>query len=493
MDFYNILELPVDATTDEIRVAYFSAAKIYHPDKNPSAADTEKFLKIQKAYETLIDQKKRSSYDENISEEIKSKKSIQINAFYSRNVLPLIEGDQVFYLLLDIFPTKTDLPNLLPPVNICLVIDKSTSMQGDLIEKIKFEAVNFLKLIRENDTISIVTFSDFADVILTPTKSNESGAVLSRIQSIQASGSTEIYKGLSEGIEQLRSIQADDQIKQLILITDGHTYGDEALCMQLIREATEEGISFQAIGIGDNWNDQFLDELARISGGETQFVVSAQEMLNSLIEKIKQSGIQYARNVKIEFETSPFVQLNYAFRLSPDLSSLDVGNSILLGNLLLGKHLRVIFEFHIDELLPTMEELRMIYGSIKMDIPSNPIKKTRMYFDFKRPISTTIDRVIPPAAIIDAMSHLTLYRIQEKARNEVKDGDIQNATRHLHHVATHLLARGDRNLARTVLQEAQNLQTQKSFSDIGEKRIKYGTRSLLMLPEPERTEYDYLP
>ncbi len=140
-----------------------------------------------------------------------------------------------------------------------------------------------------------------------------------------------------------------------------------------------------------------------------------------------------------------------------------------------------------------MEELRMIYGSIKMDIPSNPIKKTRMYFDFKRPISTTIDRVIPPAAIIDAMSHLTLYRIQEKARNEVKDGDIQNATRHLHHVATHLLARGDRNLARTVLQEAQNLQTQKSFSDIGEKRIKYGTRSLLMLPEPERTEYDYLP
>ncbi len=487
MDFYNYLELPVDASADDIRKAYFDAAKIYHPDRNPSAADTEKFLKIQNAYETLIDQKKRRIYDEKIPEEDKNRKSVQINAFYSRSVLPLIEGDQVFYLLLDIFPTKTDLPSLLPPVNVCIVIDKSTSMQGDLLEKIKYEAVNFLKLLRADDTISIVVFSDFADIILTPTKNSESAIALARIQSIQASGATEIYKGLYEGVEQLRSIPSNDQIKQLILITDGHTYGDEHACIQLIQEATEEGISFQAIGIGEDWNDQFLDELARISGGETQFVTSAQEMYNTLTEKIKQSGIQFARNVKIEFETSPFVKLNYAFRLSPDLSSLDLGNNVLLGNLLLGKHLRVIFEFHIDELLPSMTELRMLTGSIKMDIPSNPIKKTRMYFDFKRPISTTIDRALPPAAIIDAMSHLTLYRIQEKARDEVKEGNIQNATRHLHHVATHLLAKGDRKLARTILEEAQNLQTQKNYSEIGEKRIKYGTRSLLMLPEPEST------
>ncbi len=487
MEFYNYLELPVDASPDEIRKAYFDGAKIYHPDRNPSAADTEKFLKIQNAYETLIDQKKRRIYDEKIPEEVKNRKSVQINAFYSRSVLPLIEGDQVFYLLLDIFPTKTDLPNLMPPVNVCIVIDKSTSMQGDLLEKIKYEAVNFLKLLRADDTISIVVFSDFADIILPPTKNSESAIALTRIQSIQASGATEIYKGLYEGVEQLRSIPAKDQIKQLILITDGHTYGDEELCVQLIQEATEEGISFQAIGIGEEWNDQFLDELARISGGETQFVTSAQEMYNTLTEKIKQSGIQFARNVKIEFETSPYVQLNYAFRLSPDLSSLDLGNTVLLGNLLLGKHLRVIFEFHIDELLPSMSELRMLFGSIKMDIPSNPIKKTRMYFDFKRPISTTIDRALPPAAIIDAMSHLTLYRIQEKARIEVKEGNIQNATRHLHHVATHLLAKGDRKLARTILEEAQNLQTQKNYSEIGEKRIKYGTRSLLMLPEPEST------
>lgn len=475
----------MDATSDEIRKAYFEAAKMYHPDRNPSPEDSDRFLRIQKAYETLIDPKRRVDYDETIPESAGNKRNIQINAFYSRNVLPLIEGNQVFYLLLDIFPTKTESPELFPPVNICLVIDKSTSMQGELLEKIKYESASFLKLLRDNDTISIVAFSDFAEVILPPTKCSQSDIALSRIQAIQASGATEIFKGLYAGVEQLRSIYHPDQFRQIILITDGHTYGDEDLCRQLIREANQEGISFQAIGIGEDWNDTFLDELAKISGGETQFVNSAQELYQSLTEKIKQTGIQYARNVKIEFETSPFVQLSYAFRLSPDLSSLDTNNKIVLGNLLLGKHLRVIFEFQVSELLPTMTELRMVNGTIKMDIPSQAIRKTRMFFDFKRPISTILDKTLPPAAIIDAMSHLTLYRIQEKAREEVKAGDIRNATRHLHHVATHMLAQGDRKLARTILDEAQNLQENHNYSEIGEKRIKYGTRSLLMLPEPE--------
>lgn len=492
MDFYNLLEIPIDASLDEIRRAYFEAAKVYHPDKNPSAADTEKFLKIQTAYETLIDPRKRQVYDEKIPLEIRNNKSIQVNAFYSRNVLPLIKGNQVFYLLLDIFSTKTDAVQMLPPINICLVIDKSTSMQGDLIEKIKYEAINFLKLLRDNDTISIVVFSDFAEVILPPTKVVDANVALTRIQSIKTSGSTEIYQGLSAGVEQLRSILEKEQIKQLILITDGQTYGDEARCIELISEATQDGISFQAIGIGDDWNDQFLDELTRISGGETLFVGSAQEMYQSLTEKIRLSGIQFARNVKLEFETNPLVNLSYAFRLSPDLSSLELGNSIQLGNLLIGKHLRIILEFQISELPPDTTEIRMLFGSIKFDIPSNPIKKTRLYFDFKRPVDFDADKTLPPAVIIDAMSHLTLYRIQEKARIEVKEGNIVNATRHLHHVATHLLAKGDRKLARTVLQEAQNIQENHSYSDIGEKRIKYGTRSLLMLPEPERAQNDYL-
>ena len=149
-----------------------------------------------------------------------------------------------------------------------------------------------VKLLRPSDKISVVAFSDFSEVVIPLTKVSEFGTHISMLQSLQAEGATEIYKGLLEGYKTFDSKDDDDfAVKQLILITDGHTYGDEQDCMNLIEEATKRGISFQAIGIGDAWNDQFLDDLTKISGGETLFVSNAKEMYNSLINKLKNAGI----------------------------------------------------------------------------------------------------------------------------------------------------------------------------------------------------------
>ncbi len=162
----------------------------------------EKFLKIQEAYETLIDPNKRKSYDSKIPDQSKNQKQIQVNAFYSRSNIPLIEDrSKILSCLLDIFPTNQSNPDLLPPVNVCLVIDKSTSMQGPLLDKIKSEAVNLLKLLRPQDTISVVAFSDFAEIIIPPTVISRINANISKIQALHSSGATEIFQGLNSGVE----------------------------------------------------------------------------------------------------------------------------------------------------------------------------------------------------------------------------------------------------------------------------------------------------
>ena len=86
---------------------------------------------------------------------------------------------------------------------------------------------------------------------------------------------------------------------------------------------------------------------------------------------------------------------------------------------------------------------------------------------------------VPSTAILEALSRLKLYRLQEQARLEVTAGDYDQASEHLHRLATHLLSRGERGLARTALLEAENIQQNKSFSQQGGKEIKYGTRALL--------------
>jgi len=60
-DYYQILQLKPTATNAEIKAAYRRLAKLFHPDKNPSAE--EKFKQIKDAYETLIDPVKRNKYD----------------------------------------------------------------------------------------------------------------------------------------------------------------------------------------------------------------------------------------------------------------------------------------------------------------------------------------------------------------------------------------------------------------------------------------------
>lgn len=63
MDFYQILDVNKDATQSEIKKAYHKLAKKYHPDKNTDPCASEIFKKIQIAYETLSNQKKKYEYD----------------------------------------------------------------------------------------------------------------------------------------------------------------------------------------------------------------------------------------------------------------------------------------------------------------------------------------------------------------------------------------------------------------------------------------------
>ncbi len=61
LSLYEALEVPADATADEIKKAYRKKAQKAHPDKG---GDEKKFLPIQKAYEVLSDPSKRTRYDQ---------------------------------------------------------------------------------------------------------------------------------------------------------------------------------------------------------------------------------------------------------------------------------------------------------------------------------------------------------------------------------------------------------------------------------------------
>lgn len=64
IDYYKILELDKNASTDDIKKAYRKLARKHHPDLNPNdAAAKRKFQEINEANEVLSDPEKRKKYD----------------------------------------------------------------------------------------------------------------------------------------------------------------------------------------------------------------------------------------------------------------------------------------------------------------------------------------------------------------------------------------------------------------------------------------------
>lgn len=60
MDYYNILGVNKDSSSEEIKKAYRKLAMLHHPDRG---GDEEQFKKIQQAYDVLSDPQKRQQYD----------------------------------------------------------------------------------------------------------------------------------------------------------------------------------------------------------------------------------------------------------------------------------------------------------------------------------------------------------------------------------------------------------------------------------------------
>jgi Ca-activated chloride channel family protein len=483
-DPYAMLGVSKKTDMEDIKHAYRKLAQRLHPDKNMYAAAEQQFRDVSRAYEILSNSVERRRYDD----DTRTQPSDVMNHFTLRTVLsrravaPLDES-QVLYMLADITAppgASSDKQQKGGRLNLTLVLDHSRSMKDDhRMDRVKLAAQRIINELDEKDFISVVCFNDRATVIIPATQAEDKSRLRSQVSMINPTGSTEIFQGLKEGIQQNRTHRTPDMINHVVLLTDGRTYGDEQQCYNLAQQVQKEGITISTMGLGNDWNDEFLDELASITGGSAIYINSVRKVTGFMNDHVRLLSDVFAERMKLLVAPSPDIDLEMAFRLSPGPQPLKSDDGIIpLGSLMPDRSTSLLLRFQIPaHMSEGFWPLARIVAT--GDILASGAQTYSAVNDLSLEITEQPDTQKPPTAIVDALSKLTLYEMQEKAQNALNDGNIEEATRKLEFLATRLFERGEEQLARQTLTEAEHVRHTSKLSAEGKKTIKYQTRALV--------------
>jgi Ca-activated chloride channel homolog len=480
LNHYARLGLQVDASSEDIRQAYRRAARKLHPDTNTAPGETEFFLQAQEAFDVLSDPNLRLKYDSALPEEAKSPPNLSITTLYSAPTLQKRSQPQVVYALVNIEMGSEAGEQSIPPLNIGLVVDSSTSMQGEVMESVKSTVLELIHQLHDQDRLCLVAFSDRARILLPASDRFDREQAARAVNKLHPHGATEIFSGLAAGFQEIQLNRLPNAVSHIFLLTDGRTYGDEQQCYDLADQAGAAGVVISALGIGSRWNDAFLDSLAAKTGGSSQYVCEPSDIRKILNEKMKLLEKSYADRLAYDFTTGPGVSLRYAMRTFPDVSVLEPSSPLQLGSISAGSALCFLMELHAAPQSEEEEEVLLTEGRLLMEIPSRLVPKVSVPLITERPILAEPIDAAPPQTVMQAVSRMTLYRMQEKAQADVSAGRFAEATRRLQYLATRLLSHGEQKLAQTVMQEVSHIQEKQDLSEEGRKQIKYGTRALLL-------------
>lgn len=196
------------------------------------------------------------------------------------------------------------------PVNVALAVDTSGSMEGKAIDEARRAAASVIDALRDGDFLAVVVFHSKAEVLLPATElSAEVRADVKRdINAIVARGTTEMAGGLSAALREVRSHMQPQGVNRVVLLGDGipnRAAGLEGMA----RSAAESGIAITTLGLGLDYDETLMGQIAQLSGGHYQYIESAEKVAGFFQEELQRLDSVYGRRASARFSAGPGVRI----------------------------------------------------------------------------------------------------------------------------------------------------------------------------------------
>lgn len=407
---------------------------------------------------------------------------LTLNYYLSKEYVPASGEGQMLYTLIELGTGHAGVSKG-TPFNLCLLLDRSGSMDGKKIENLKEAVKRVVDSLGEKDRISVVIFDDEVEVLLTNQAPTNKAEIKNKIDCIIPRGGTQISDAMKKAMEEIKKGASANMVNRMLLLTDGQTWDDEPKCEELSIEAKKAGISISAVGLGDEWNENLLISIGEKSGGDSYWIENPEDIMERFASEV--SGLRgiVATNLNIIYKLTKGVEPLKTYRVKPMISDLGrsvAGNgniSVSLGEVdgAVGQSLLI------ETMLPVKEAGRFRLGQIEAvyDVPSKGVKQERIKADVV--VNFSADAALTAkvnAKVMNVVERVNAFKLQTRALTEARLGNTLSATKKLQAAATRLLELGEIELAKTAKMEAENLEKGGSLTSVGTKKLQYETRRL---------------
>lgn len=222
-----------------------------------------------------------------------------------------VEQAQKLYLMARLASGPPTGTNVRRALNLSLVIDRSGSMAGDKIDYIKQAAQFLVQHLSSNDIFSLVLYNDKIETLVPPEIISNKDAINQLIEQIRVRGTTNLSGGWLEGCQHVQTHLSPDRLNRALLMTDGlanRGVTEPDRLVLLARQKREAGISTTTMGLGRDFNEDLLMEMASAGGGAFYFIETPEAAPEIFKEELSGLLNIVGQNLVISVEAGEYVE-----------------------------------------------------------------------------------------------------------------------------------------------------------------------------------------
>jgi Ca-activated chloride channel family protein len=364
------------------------------------------------------------------------------------------------------------------PLNVALVLDVSGSMHGEKLECAKEAACLAVECLLGQDSLSLVVFNHKAKVIIPRRRVEDKNGFFSRIREIKADGGTCMFSGMEAAIGELGEASTAT-INRMLLFTDGETEG-EGKCLKYAQQATQNKLVISTFGIGNEYNEELLREISRVTLGGAYHLQHPEQMKDQFTTELKNAAAVGITNVNLTFQLTNGVSLEEVHRIVPNIAKLDmqaidertsyaeIGGLDTTGATCFGATLT----------LPVRQAGRVRIANVvlRYDIPSAQIAENAekcgvvVEYTKDRDLCGKIDR-----EVMGYFDQLLAQELVEQASKAAQAGNVADATQKLIQARTLTERIGNVAITQHIQQAVDELNRMGAISAGAQKTIRLGS------------------